>query len=67
MLGGYFDSVIVKIAFCTTEWIVFVEVLREVQKNYQSFLTSVTLLEEALIRLVRKWKRLDMCHLTCVT
>ena len=30
-----------------------------------TFLTSVTLFEEALIRLARKWKRLDMRNLTC--
>jgi hypothetical protein len=36
-------------------------------KELPAFLTSVTLFEEAVVRLVRKWKILDMCNLTFVT
>jgi hypothetical protein len=36
-------------------------------KEFLAFLTSVTLFEEAVISLVRKWKILDMCNLTCVS
>lgn len=57
---------LVKIAFYTTEWS-FCGGLVRGAKELPTFLTSVTLFEEALISLGRKWKRLDMRKLTCVT
>lgn len=66
MLVGKFDSFTCKDSVLHYRMECFCGPVRGA-KELPAFLTSVTLFEEVVIRLVRKWKRLDTCNLTCVT